>query len=97
MWPTHLVKLAVKTTHEFAEVLINCRKHPLPRFIPEPRIFALLLVVVLKGEVQVGGIRFIFDLVALLMKRGGLVEVAFKSYQIGHAGCRSVDALVRYR
>jgi hypothetical protein len=73
VWPTHLVKLAVKTTHEFAEVLINCRKHPLPRFIPEPRIFALFLVFVLEGEIQVGDVRFPEDVVSTLLEWGGFV------------------------
>jgi hypothetical protein len=44
----HLIKFTIKAANELAEVLIELFQHSLTRFVPEPRIFALFLVIILK-------------------------------------------------
>ena len=81
----YLIEFTIIAAYKLAEVLIELFQHSLSRLVPESWVFALFLVIVLEGKIEVGDVRFPEDLVFPLLEGSGLVRESVKSYQIGHA------------
>jgi hypothetical protein len=86
LFAAHLVEFTIKAADELTEILVELFQHSLARLVPEPWIFALFLVIVLEGKIQVRNVRFPEDFVFGLLEGSGLVWVSVETYQIGHAG-----------
>jgi len=86
VFAAHLVKFTIKAAHEHTEVLIELFEYSLARLVPKSRIFALFLVIVLEGKIQVGDVGLPEDFVFALIEGSGRIWVSVETYQIGHAG-----------
>jgi hypothetical protein len=52
-YSAYLVKFAIIAADKHAEILVEFLEYPLPRIVPESRIFTVFLASVLEGEIQV--------------------------------------------
>ena len=85
IFSTYLIEFTIIASHKLTEILVELFQYSLARFVPKSRIFALFLVIVLEGEVQVGDIRFPENFVFALLEGSGLIWESVEPYQIGHA------------
>jgi hypothetical protein len=81
----YLVKFAVETAIQLRKGGIVLGQNPETRFIPESRIFAMILGVVSEFKVEVLSVGLILYLEPLRTERCGGIEKPIEAYQITHA------------
>jgi hypothetical protein len=92
----YMIKFAVIAADKLAEIQIEFREHPLPRVVPEPRIFTLFLTRILEGKIQVRKVRFPRHIVLFLFEGRGLVCESIEGDQVSHTIFLSENMLLRH-
>ena len=80
----YLIKFAVETAIQLSEGGIRILQNPVPRFVPESRIFAGRVIIIAEAEVWIMDITLVQGLVFSRRKGCCRIEEAVKTYKIRH-------------